>query len=326
MTKRPRVALTRPLTPAAMDRLREVGDVSLPVTTHGRRLSSEELRDHVRGSAALISMLYDQVDGAVLDAGGDDLRIVANVAAGFDNIDVAHATNAGIQVTNTPSVLAAATADFTLGLILDLTRRISEGDRLIRRGDQWRWDFDFMLGAGLQGATLGIVGAGEIGRLVAVRAQAFGMRVVVTTRRRPVSPEALPAGTTYLEVDELFRQSDVVSLHCPLNKSTWHLVDERRLRLMKPSAVLVNTSRGPVVDERALAAALERRQIAGAALDVFEHEPSVEDRLLGLDNTVLAPHLGSATGQTRTAMADLAAANVLSVLGGGPALTPVLPT
>jgi lactate dehydrogenase-like 2-hydroxyacid dehydrogenase len=306
-----------------MERLREVGDVSLPATGLGRRLSNEELRHHVKGSAALISMLYDRVDATVLDAGGDDLRIVANVAVGFDNIDVTHATNAGIQVTNTPSVLAAATADFTLGLILDLTRRISEGDRLIRRGGQWRWEFDFMLGAGLQGATLGIVGAGEIGRLVALRAQAFGMRVVVTTRRRPDSPGALPAGTTYLELDELFRQSDVVSLHCPLNTSTWHLVDERRLRLMKPSAVLVNTSRGPVVDERALAAALERRQIAGAALDVFEHEPSVDDRLLGLDNTVLAPHLGSATSQTRTAMADLAAANVVSVLGGGPALTPV---
>ena len=157
-----------------MDRLREVGEVAASAAVRGRRLSSDKLRDHVKGSAALICMLYDKVDATVLDAGGEGLRIVANVAAGFDNIDVAHATNAGIQVTNTPSVLAAATADFTLGLILDVTRRICEGDRLIRRGGRWRWDLDFMLGAGLQGATLGIVGFGEIGRLVAVRAQASG--------------------------------------------------------------------------------------------------------------------------------------------------------
>jgi glyoxylate reductase len=282
-----------------------------------------ELKARLAGKQALMCLLTDRVDGAVLDA-GPGLRIVANIAVGFDNIDLSAARSRGVVVTNTPDVLTEATADLTWGLILAVTRRIAEGERLLRRGEWSGWALDFMLGSDLRGKQLGIVGLGRIGRAVAARARAFGMRVAFTTLETGLdAPAATDESWTRLSLDELLSSSDAVSLHVPLTPATRHLVDRRAILRMRRGAYLVNTSRGPVIDEAALAWALREGLIAGAALDVYEHEPHVHPDLLGLENVVLAPHLGSATVETRTAMADLAARNVLAVLSGSEPLTPV---
>jgi glyoxylate reductase len=272
----------------------------------------DELLARVRGKQALVCLLTDAIDQPVLDA-GDSLRIVANIAVGHNNIAVAAARERGIVVTNTPDVLTEASADFTWALILGITRRVSEGERVVRRGEWKGWALDYMLGTELRGKQLGIVGYGRIGRAVAARAGAFGMRVVHTSR----GPEGMP-------LDRLLATSDVVSLHVPLTTETTHLIDQPALARMKRNAYLINTSRGPVVDEAALAWALRERMISGAALDVYEREPEIHAELLGLENVLLAPHLASATVETRTAMADLAVCNVLAVLGGQPPLTPVV--
>lgn len=270
----------------------------------------EQLLSRVAGKQALICLLTDRIDRGVLEAGGD-LRVIANIAVGFNNIDLAAARERGIVVTNTPDVLTEASADFTWALILGITRRVSEGERLLRRGEWKGWALDFMLGADLRGKQLGIIGFGRIGRAVAARANAFGMRVVHNGRA-----DGMP-------IDRLLSTSDVVSLHIPLTAETTHLIDQAALARMKRSAYLINTSRGPVVDEAALAWALRERIISGAALDVYEREPIVHEDLLKLENVLLAPHLASATVETRTAMADLAVRNVLAVLRGEPPLTPV---
>jgi glyoxylate reductase len=283
----------------------------------------EALKARLEGKQALMCVLTDRIDGAVLDA-APGLRIVANIAVGFDNIDLAAARARGVVVTNTPDVLTEATADLTWGLILSVMRRIGEGERLVRRGAWAGWALDFMLGSDLRGKQLGIIGLGRIGRAVAMRAGAFGMRVAFTTVEDGSSAGQADAGAwARLGLDELLTSSDVVSVHVPLLPSTRHLLDRRAILRMKRRAYLVNTSRGPVVDEAALAWALREGLIAGAALDVFEEEPRVHPDLLGLEHVVLAPHLGSATIETRTAMADLAARNVLAVLAGGAPLTPV---
>lgn len=283
----------------------------------------DELRRRVRSKRALVCLLTDRVDRGVIDEGAD-LRIVANIAVGYDNIDVAYARSRGIEVTNTPDVLTEATAEFTWGLILAVTRRVVEGERVVRAG-AWRgWALDFMLGMELRGKQLGIVGLGRIGSAVARRAPAFGMRLACADARADATraSEALPPMKA-MSLDELLATSHVVSLHVPLTESTRHLIDRKALARMKRTGYLVNTSRGPVVDEEALAWALREHLISGAALDVYEREPAVHPDLLALENVVLAPHLGSATTETRTAMADLAVRNVLAVLDGGRALTPV---
>ena len=272
-------------------------------------LASDELKRRVAGKQALICLLTDRIDGAVVDAGLPDLKIVANIAVGHDNIDVPAVKSRGVLVTNTPDVLTEATAELTWGLILALARRIAEGDRLIRRGGWRGWALDFMLGMELRGKQLGIIGRGRIGRAVAAKASAFGMTAVFAKHD--------------MSLDELLVSSDVVSIHTPATPETRHLIDRRTLARMKRSALLVNTARGSIVDEAALVWALQERLIAGAALDVFDKEPSVHPGLLPLENVVLAPHLGSATRETRTAMADLAVRNVLAVLAGHPPLTPV---
>jgi glyoxylate reductase len=286
-------------------------------------ISPDALKARLAGKQALMCVLTDRIDGAVLDA-APGLRIVANIAVGFDNIDLAAARARGVVVTNTPDVLTEATADLTWGLILSVMRRIGEGERLVRRGAWAGWALDFMLGSDLRGKQLGIIGLGRIGRAVAMRAGAFGMRVAFTTvEDGPAAGEADAGCWARLGLDELLTSSDVVSVHVPLLPSTRHLLDRRAILRMKRRAYLVNTSRGPVVDEAALAWALREGLIAGAALDVFEEEPRVHPDLLGLEHVVLAPHLGSATIETRTAMADLAARNVLAVLAAGAPLTPV---
>ncbi len=277
----------------------------------------DELAARVRDKQALICLLTDRVDGSVIRAGAN-LEVIANIAVGYNNIDVAAARDRGITVTNTPDVLTEASADFTWALILGITRRVSEGERLLRRGEWEGWALDFMLGTELRGKQLGIVGFGRIGRAVAARAGAFGMHVVCAARTGSQA-----SSTQSMPLDRLLATSDVVSLHVPLTADTTHMIDQPALARMKRSAYLINTSRGPVVDEAALAWALRERMISGAALDVYEREPEVHPDLLGLENVLLAPHLASATVETRTAMADLAVRNVLAVLGGQPPLTPV---
>jgi glyoxylate reductase len=270
----------------------------------------EELLARVAGKQALLCLLTDRIDRAVIDA-GRDLRVIANIAVGFNNIEVAAARERGIVVTNTPDVLTEASADFTWALILGITRRLAEGERLLRRGEWKGWALDFMLGTELRGKQLGLVGLGRIGRAVAARAEVFGMRVVHHSR------------TDGMPLDRLLSTSDIVSLHVPLTPDTTHLIDQAALARMKRSAYLINTARGPVVDEAALAWALREHIISGAALDVYENEPNVHQDLLRLENVLLAPHLASATVETRTAMADLAVRNTLAVLNGDPPLTPV---
>jgi glyoxylate reductase len=297
-----------------MSRLEDACEVHL---FEGDTVTRDALAKQVRGKQALITMFTDPVDAVVLEA-GQDLRIVATVAVGYNNIDVPAAQARGVVVTNTPDVLTEATADLTWSIALGLTRRIVEGDRLVRRGGWKGFAFDFMLGSDLRGKQLGIVGLGRIGRAVAARGRVFGMRVAYS-RGKPAAGEAAEA----MPLDRLLSTSDVVSLHCPLTPETRHVIDQPALARMKRSAYLINASRGPIVDEAALAWALKNRMIAGAGLDVYEDEPKVHPDLLGLENVVLVPHLGSATTETRTAMADLAAQNVVAVVSGQPAVTPV---
>lgn len=280
-------------------------------------ISRDELLMRVRGQQGLLSLITETVDRAVIEAGAD-LRVIANVAVGYNNIDVAAARARGIVVTNTPDVLTSATADFTWALILAITRRLGEGERLIRRGEWKRWSMDFMVGMELLGKQLGIVGLGRIGKAVAERGRAFGMRIAYTSR----SPRDAEDGE-HMSFDRLLSTSDVVSLHVPLTPETTHLINQTSLARMKRSAYLINTTRGAVVDEAALVWALNEHLISGAALDVYEKEPEVHPGLLALENVVLAPHLGSATVETRTAMADLAARNVIAVLSGEKPITPV---
>lgn len=307
---KPPVLLTRRIPSAAYSRLVDACDVQLPEVPP----SPEDLVRLVRGKEAAIVQLVDKVTPAVLDA-GDRLKVVATVAVGYDNIDIAAARERNILVTNTPDVLTEAVAEFTWGLILSAARRITEGDRVVRRGGWKGWSLDFMLGTELRGKQLGIIGAGRIGRAVAEKAPAFGMNVVFSGRGRQT------AGSVSL--DELLVGSDIVSVHAPLTDGTRHLIDRRALARMKRSAILVNTSRGALVDEEALAWALGEGLIAGAALDVYQREPVVPEALLSMDNVVLAPHLGSATRETRTAMAGLAVSNVIAVLSGDAPITPV---
>jgi glyoxylate reductase len=309
------VLITNRLPSSVVHRLEQRCSVDM----HGGEspLAPEELRNRLADKDGVVVLLPDRIDRAAIDS-APRLKVVANVAVGFDNLDVTYARERGVICTNTPDVLTEATADLTWALILDVTRRVSEGDRLVR-ANGWRgWTFEFMVGSGLQGKQLGIVGAGRIGRAVAARGAAFGMRIALASRRNPGWPDA-----EFMSVDRLLATSDIVSLHVPLTPETRHMIDQPALARMKRTAFLINTTRGPVVDEGALVWALREHLIAGAALDVFEQEPMVHAGLLNLQNVVLSPHLGSATRETRTAMAELAVSNVLAVLDGKPPLTPI---
>ena len=270
----------------------------------------------VAGADAIVSLLTEKIDAELLDAAGKQLRSVSNVAVGYNNIDVPACRERNVLVTNTPGVLTDATADIAMALILMSTRRLAEGERVIRAQQPWQWGMFYMLGSSIQGSQLGIVGMGQIGAAVARRARAFGMTIAYT-KRSPLDAEtAKELNATHMELDELLTTSDVVSLHCPYSPETHHLMNASTIGKMKKSAYLINTARGPVVDEEALATALQQGKIAGAGLDVFEKEPTVHQALIGLDNAVLIPHLGSATVETRTAMANLAVTNALAVLSG----------
>lgn len=277
MTDRPRVLVPDRILPSVLDRV----------------ASTFELVSHLRDApAGILTTINVRVDDRYLELAGPQLRVVANYAVGVDNIDLAAAAARGVIVTNTPDVLTDATAELTVGLMLSLLRRISEGDRLLRRGTPWRFALDFMLGESLRGKKLGVVGAGRIGRATAELARSLGAVPVFIGRHD--------------RLESALRAVDIVSLHCPLTDRTRHMIDHRTLAAMKPSAFLVNTARGQLVDEAALADGLEEKTIAGAALDVFEYEPQVTARLLDLENVVVTPHIGSATLPTREAMGFVA--------------------
>ena len=286
---RPQIFLTRRLPDAVLARL----EVSF------------EVSPAIAGSDGLVTIPADVVGNGLFDAAGPGLRVVANFGVGYDSVDVAAATRRGIVVANTPDVLTAATAELTIALLLALFRRVTEGDRLVRRGEEWALAPTFMLGEGLAGKTLGIVGLGRIGSEVARLAEAFGMRIVHT--RGSGAYEELP-------LERLLAEADVVSLHVPLTPETRHLIGTEELALMRPDAVLVNVARGPIVDEQALVDALEAGEIAGAALDVYEHEPEVHPGLLSREDVVLTPHLGSSTLAAREAMGMLCADALEAVL------------
>ena len=319
----PKIVVTRRIPEPAVELLREAGDVW--VSPDDRPLEPDELHDAIKGADVVVTLLHDKVDDAFFDAAGDQLKAVCNVAVGFDNIDVPAATKRGVLITNTPAVLTEATADLAMTLILAVTRRAGEGERLIRAREPWSWHMFMLLGMGLQGKTLGVVGMGAIGQSLARRAKAFGMDIIYADARQAPGEVEQELGARRVELEELLRSADVVSIHAPLMDETRHLINADTLALMKESAYIVNSARGPIVDEAALVDALKAGKIAGAGLDVYENEPETHPGLLELDNVVLLPHLGSATIETRTAMGVLAAENAVATLKGEPPKTPVNP-
>jgi glyoxylate reductase len=309
-----KVVVTGKIPAVALERLR--AEHTVDAWEDESPISRDELLKRVAGADAIVSLLTEKIDAELLDAAGKQLRSVSNVAVGYNNIDVPDCRERNVLVTNTPGVLTEATADIAMALILMSTRRLAEGERVIRAQQPWQWGMFYMLGSSIQGSQLGIVGMGQIGAAVARRARAFGMTIAYT-KRSPLDAEtAKELNATHMELDELLATSDVVSLHCPYSPETHHLMNASTIGKMKKSAYLINTARGPVVDEEALATALQQGKISGAGLDVFEKEPTVHQALIGLDNAVLIPHLGSATVETRTAMANLAVTNALAVLSG----------
>ena len=316
-----KIVVTGRIPESAVQQLRAEHDVDAWSGTES--ISRDELLARVAGADALLTLLTERVDAELLDAAGPQLKVVANVAVGYDNVDVPACRERGVIATNTPGVLTEATADIAFALILMATRRTGEGERVIRSGQPWKWGMFYLLGSGLQGKTLGVVGMGGIGQATARRARAFGMDVIYQSRSELAPEVAGELGARRVELDELLAVADVVSLHCPYSPATHHLIGAEQFAAMNKTAYLVNTARGPIVDEAALADALRDGQIAGAGLDVYEREPAVHTGLLELDNVALLPHLGSATIETRTAMAELAAANALAVLRGEQPPTPI---
>lgn len=310
---RPRVLATRPLFETALRLLESSCDIE--ANPEERGWSKEELLARVREKHGIVCLLTDPIDAEVI-AAATNLRVVANVAVGYDNIDVAAATRRGIAVTNTPGVLDETVADFVWALLLAAARRIVEGDQMVRRGEWRGWGLQVLLGSDVHGKTLGIVGLGRIGQAVARRARGFRLRILYHSLEPAPAELETELGIEWRPLEALLAESDFVSLHVPLTRETFHLIGRAQLERMKPGAILINTSRGPVVDESALAEALAGRRIAGAALDVFEREPAVDSRLRDLANVVLAPHAASASVETRTRMAMVAVENLLAVLEG----------
>ena len=307
------VLVTKRIYPEAVELLKQHAEVDYVDSDDG--LSAEELARRIKGKQAVVSQLTDRFDAAVIE-GLDGVRSISNVAVGFDNIDVAAATRKGILVTNTPDVLTDTTADFAFALLMAAARRVVEGHHYVHSG-QWRkWYIDLLVGHDIHHRTIGIFGMGRIGQAMAKRAGGFSMRVLYHDAIR--APEALEKSLALelVSAEDLLRQSDFITLHVPLLPETRKMIGAAQLRMMKPTAILVNTSRGPVVDEAALAEALDRKLIAGAGLDVFEQEPHVHPLLLKLENVVLAPHIASASVDTRKKMSIMAAENAVAALKG----------
>ncbi len=310
---KPAILITKRIYPEAVDFLREHGELEYFDSDDG--LSAPELAQRIRGKQAVVSQLTDKFDAPFL-ATLSGLRVIANVAVGYDNIDLPAATRYRIAVTNTPDVLTDTTADLAFALMLAAARRLVEGHHFVHSGEWRKWRIDLLVGHDVHHRTLGIFGMGRIGQALAKRAAGFSMRILYHDARRAAEEVEKSLGLEYVSADQLLRESDFISLHVPLTPETRHLIGSAQLRMMKAGAILVNTSRGPVVDEAALAEALQNQVIGGAGLDVFEREPEVHPTLLKLDNVVLAPHIGSASIDTRRNMCMLAARNAVEALEG----------
>jgi glyoxylate reductase len=311
---RPSVLVTRRLPPGPMDQVVERCEAD--VWEGEEAIPRDDLLARIKGKSGAITLLTERVDGELLDAAGPDLAIVANYAVGFDNVDVEECTRRGVLVSNTPDVLTETTADLAWTLLMTAARRVAEGDRFLRSGTPWIWAPEMMLGQDVHGKVLGVVGFGRIGQAVARRASGFGMRVIYHDVIRPPENVERELHAEYREFGDLLAEADFISIHVALMPETRNMFGPEQFRRMKPTAVLANTSRGPVVNEAALADALREGEIFGAGLDVFENEPEVHPGLLELDNAVVIPHLGSATVETRDAMGFLAVENLLAALGG----------
>jgi len=313
----PKILITRRPPESAIERLADAfGHDALEIFPEDRPIPRDELLARVAGAHAILSMLTESMDDEVFSAAGTQLRVVANMAVGYNNIDVEAATAHNIVVSNTPDVLTETTADLTWALILATCRRLTESEHFLRSGQWSSWSPTFMLGVDVYGKTLGIYGLGRIGKAVARRAAAFNMKVLYHSRTPLSDAEEKSLGLRYVDFPTLLAESDIVSPHCPLTDETHHIFNAEAFQAMKPAAVFVNTTRGPVVDEAALAKALHEKEIFAAGLDVFENEPTVHPELLSTENIVLLPHIGSSTLETRAAMANLAADNIIAVLNG----------
>ncbi|WP_417803916.1 2-hydroxyacid dehydrogenase [Thalassospira lucentensis] len=313
--KKPLVVVTRKLPEAIETRMMELFDARLNIDD--AIMTKQELIDAVKEADVLVPTVTDKIDAAVLAHAGPNLRLIANFGTGVDHVDLQTARSRGITVTNTPDVLTEDTADMTMALILSVSRRLAEGERLIRKGDWAGWGPTLMLGHRIWGKRLGIVGMGRIGRALARRAKGFGLSVHYHNRRRVHSDIEDELDATYWEsLDQMLAHVDVVSVNCPHTPATYHLLSARRLKLMQPHAILVNTARGEIVDEPALTRMLSDGEIAGAGLDVFEHEPAVNPKLLELQNAVLLPHMGSATIEGRVDMGEKVLINIKTFVDG----------
>ena len=311
---KPTVTVTHNFPEVALEKLRSRAEVLY--NDSGSSLSPANLIDRAGKSQAIVSYLTDKIDAAVIDAGGEHLKIIANYGAGFNNIDFAHAQKKNIWVSNTPGVLHETTADLTWAMLLGIARRIVESDRFTREGKFHGWQGDMFLGGDVYGKTLGVIGCGEIGAAVARRAFGFDMRVLYHQRTRLSEEEEKRLNARFVSLDELLKESDFVTLHVPLTDATKHMIGRDQLAMMKPTAYLIHAARGKVVDDQALVSALRNKIIAGAALDVFENEPALADGMIGLDNLIVLPHIGSASVATRDTMALLVVDNVFDALDG----------
>ncbi|NPV87951.1 D-glycerate dehydrogenase [Coprothermobacteraceae bacterium] len=319
-----KVYITRPIPETGIELLKREG-LEVFMNPEDRVLAREELLENVKGMDAVITLLTDKVDAVFFEAAGPQLKVVANYAVGYDNIDVAEATRRRIVVTNTPGVLTETTADLAWALIMAVARRIVEAHNYAATGEWKGWGPLQFLGVDVYGKTLGIVGAGRIGQAVARRAMGFEMKVIYYDKVRLPSELEKKLNMEFCPLEELLRRADIISLHSPLTPETYHMIDEKAISMMKPTAIIINTARGPVIDEEALIRALREKRIWGAGLDVFEKEPYIPEELRKLTNVVILPHIGSASHETRNAMSELAARNVVAVLKGHTPPTPVNP-
>ncbi|MCK4251506.1 D-glycerate dehydrogenase [candidate division WOR-3 bacterium] len=311
MAEKPKVLLTRLLPQDGIDLLEK--HVELEINPEDKIMPKEKIIDKIKDKDGLICLLTDKIDTEIIDA-GENLKIIANYAVGFNNIDVEETTKRNIPVTNTPGVLTETTADLVFALILSTARKIVEADRFLRGGKFKGWAPMLFLGNDVYNKTLGIIGFGRIGRAVAQRAKGFHMKIIYHEPVRLSHDIEKEYNTEYKNFGDLLKESDFITIHTPLVESTHHLISEKEFSLMKKTAYLINAARGPIVDEKALVEALKERKIAGCALDVFEREPDVEKELITIPNTILVPHIGSASIETRTKMALIVAENVIAVL------------
>lgn len=310
---KPKILITRRILPEALDYLKN--HTECQIGAFQRNLTKREIIQKIKDKQGLLSLLVDKIDKEVIDS-APSLKIIANCAVGYNNIDIGYAKKKGIFVTNTPGVLTETTADLTWALILAVARRIPEADKFTRGKKFKGWELDLFLGKEITAKRLGIIGMGRIGKAVALRARAFKMKIVYSDPERLSQQEEKKYRASFLPLEELLASSDIITIHTPLSPQTHHLISEDEFRVMKKSAIVINAARGPIVDERALADALEKRQIWGAGLDVYEREPEIEKKLLCLENVVLLPHIGSATYETRLKMAMIASRNLVQGLRG----------